>query len=235
MEKNTLTRDNVQTVVALFRFLSFRDNFLCSEDNLGETEESDYDAIMSSEEYSDAFHQTQIEEDGTVTWVDHAVIDFKCSYDFLEHNFAQGLDSYTLQVLCSCYRDFGALTHEQQYNEFADASRRMNEIQGILGSKLDGTFVEPKVEETGSFLVDCRCPHCNSLVRGRQDVAIERSLVSYPKVMACPSCARAVKLVEVLPNENDHLSVMMARNGSKHYCYSSEVSLEDIQSDLIAF
>jgi transcriptional regulator NrdR family protein len=71
------------------------------------------------------------------------------------------------------------------------------------------------------YFVDCRCPFCNSLVAGKQDVAISKSLVPYRKEMACPRCNRAIKLIENT-DEEDYVLLMIKRDGGSHWYYTSK-------------
>ncbi len=45
------------------------------------------------------------------------------------------------------------------------------------------------------LMIDCRCPKCNRIVRGREEVSLVKSKREYQKVHQCPKCRSAVRLI----------------------------------------
>jgi hypothetical protein len=46
------------------------------------------------------------------------------------------------------------------------------------------------------IMVDCRCPKCDRIVKGRQEVSIVKSVAAHKKIVKCPKCDLDIKLVE---------------------------------------
>lgn len=46
------------------------------------------------------------------------------------------------------------------------------------------------------MLIDCRCPKCNKIVRGREEVSIVKSKAEHEKITSCPRCNAEITLVE---------------------------------------
>lgn len=51
------------------------------------------------------------------------------------------------------------------------------------------------------MLIDCRCPFCDSIVRGREEVSIVKSSAEHEKVTKCPRCKKGIKLVTDKPDD----------------------------------